>query len=85
MAMSRDLEEHYLNERIRTMTTPQSSMQIGIPTDYRSYIRGAKDMLHEAAKMFRLTLGPEGHAEMCDAHKLRLELVLRALEKGESI
>lgn len=57
-------------------------MHIGIPMDYRSYIAGARDMLHEAAKMFRLTIGPDGHAAMCDAHKLRLNLVLRALDKG---
>lgn len=67
------------------MTPETAPMHIGLPTDYRSYIAGARDMLHEAAKMFRLTLGPEGHAAMCDAHKLRLELVLRAMDKGECI
>jgi len=61
-------------------------MEIDISIDYRSYIRGAIDMLHESAKQHRLRGdGPGGHAAMCDAHKRRMQLVLEAIEKGETI
>lgn len=58
-------------------------MEIGVPVDYRSYLRGAIAMLHESAKQHRMRGDKNGCAAMCEAHKLRLELVLRAIEKGE--
>lgn len=53
-----------------------------IRVDYRSYIAGARDALHEAAKMFRL-LDDQGHAWVCDEHKERLNAVLEALGENE--
>ena len=57
---------------------------IGIPVDHRGAIRGAAEMLRESARQFR-QLNQPGHAGMADAHALRLELALRAMEHGNTI
>jgi len=43
--------------------------------------RGARDMLREAAKQFRLN-GDSGHATMCDLHAKAVETALAALVSG---
>lgn len=47
--------------------------------DIIAYMRGAHDMLKESAKQHRIRQDT-GHAEMCEAHALRLKLAIRQVE-----
>ena len=55
-------------------------MHIGSPIDLRAYITGAAEMLTESAKQFRVMGLIGGHESMCEAHALRLRIVLRQLD-----
>jgi hypothetical protein len=48
----------------------------GITAEHRARVRGARDMLREAAKMFRMIPLHEGHAENCAVHARELDIVL---------
>ena len=49
--------------------------------DEMAILRRASDMLKEAAKKFRLK-SDSGHSELCEAHKLRVDLLIRHKQKG---
>lgn len=49
-------------------------------SDMRRDVKGAHDMLKEAAKQFR-SKGDEGHATMCELHQKSLAFYLTETEK----
>ena len=66
------------------MTGDKFPMHIGIPINHQANIRGAAQMLRDSSVMFRLKKEIV-FADLCDAHALRLDLAVRAIEKGEKL
>ena len=58
-----------------TTSTEQSRVAADCPNE-RFVMRGARDMLREAAKQFRAT-GDTGHGKMCDIHADEIDRVLK--------
>lgn len=59
-------------------------MRYSIDYNHLKVMRGARDMLKEAAKQFRLNEDP-GHADMCEMHRRELQKAIDSDYRHQSM